>query len=278
MTALVAGAIIALVAANIYLYVQIDHLRGDLAKTNDTLSAGLSTLKDQSSVTIAEQQRHIEQMKSDLETNRKAMASMSSEAKAEAEAKAEQLTHDIAVAQQKMQTQLSSDISNVKTSSDAANAATNERVNGVANDVGTVRTQATQTQDQLTKTINDLKSVTGDLGVQSGLIATNGKELAALRELGERNYVEFDVSKTNQPQRIGAISIVLRRTDPKRNRFTLDVLADDKRVEKRDRYINEPVQFYVSRAHQPYELVVNDVKKDRITGYLAVPKVLTASR
>ena len=68
------------------------------------------------------------------------------------------------------------------------------------------------------------------------------------------------------------------RADPKRNRYTLDVLADDKRVEKRDRSINEPVQFYVSRAHQAYEIVVNEVQKDRVVGYLAVPKVLSASR
>ena len=72
--------------------------------------------------------------------------------------------------------------------------------------------------------------------------------------------------------------MVLRKADPKRSRFTVDVIADDKKVEKKDRTINEPVQFYVSRARQPYELVVNEVRKDRIVGYLAVPKVETASR
>ena len=67
--------------------------------------------------------------------------------------------------------------------------------------------------------------------------------------------------------------MILKKADSKRNRYTVDVLADDKLVEKRDKSVNEPVQFYTARAHQPYELVVNEVKKDKVTGYLATPKV-----
>ena len=71
---------------------------------------------------------------------------------------------------------------------------------------------------------------------------------------------------------------MLKKTDPKKNRFTIDVIADDKTVEKKDKTINEPVQLYVGGARQPYEIVVNEVKKDTITGYVAVPKVLRAAR
>jgi len=187
---------------------------------------------------------------------------------------AEDLAQKIESEAQQAQRQVVSEIGEVKDATTSAHtkiASTNDRVS-------TVDSRVTQTRSDLEKTVADLKSVQGDMGVQSGLIATNGKELAALRELGERNYLEFDVKKTNQPQRVGTVSLVLRKADPKRNRYTLDVLADDKRVEKRDRSINEPVQFYVSRAHQPYEIVVNEVQKDRVVGYLAVPKVLSASR
>jgi len=273
LTALVLGAIIALVAANIYLYVQIDHLKGDLAKTNEALNTGLSNIKDASQVTVAAQQRHIEQMKADLEANRRAMASMSSDAKQEAEAKAEQLTRQIAVEQKQMQAQLSNDIADAKNSSAAAVAATNERVNGVASDVGTVRTQASQTQDQLNKTIADLKSVTGDMGVQSGLIATNGKELAALRLKGERNYIDIKLGKTKQPQKFGDVALKLEKCDPKRNTYSLTVLVDDKTVDKKDKNLNEPVQFYtIKGGHTPYELVINQISKDQIVGYIATPK------
>jgi hypothetical protein len=135
-----------------------------------------------------------------------------------------------------------------------------------------VKTQVASTQADLQKTIAQLKSVQGDLGVTSGLVATNGQELQALKRLGERNYFEFKLAKTKQPQRVGDITLLLKKTDPKKNKYTVDVMADDKLTTKQDRNINEPVQFYTSKAKQPYELVVNQVQKDQIVGYLATPK------
>ena len=129
------------------------------------------------------------------------------------------------------------------------------------------------TRSELEKTIATLKATQGDLGVQSGLIATNGKELAALKALGERNYTEFKLGKTKAPQKVGDIAVFLEKCDPKNNRYTIRVIADDKTVEKRDKTLNEPVQFLLSKATQPYELVVNDIKKDLISGYVASPKV-----
>ena len=109
--------------------------------------------------------------------------------------------------------------------------------------------------------------------MQSGLIATNGKELAALRALGERNYTEFRLTKEKTPRKVGEIQIRLKSADAKKNRYTIEVIADDKLVEKKDKTVNEPVQFILSRATQPFEIVVNEVKKNMISGYLSAPKV-----
>ena len=135
-----------------------------------------------------------------------------------------------------------------------------------------MKTQVSATQAELQKTIADLKTARGDLGVQSGLIATNAKELQALKRLGERNYFEFKLGKTKAPQRVGDITLLLKNTDPKKNKYTVDVMADDKLTEKKDKNINEPVQFYTSKARQPYELVINQVQKNVIVGYLSTPK------
>jgi len=112
----------------------------------------------------------------------------------------------------------------------------------------------------------------------SGLIATNSKDLDQLRALGERNYFEFDINRKEAAKKVGDIMLTLKKADPKRSRFTMDVLADDHHVEKRDKTINEPVQLYVSGNMQPYEIVVNRVDKDHVTGYLATPKVKLARR
>jgi hypothetical protein len=97
--------------------------------------------------------------------------------------------------------------------------------------------------------------------------------IAALRALGERNYFEFTLDRSKAPRKVGDIQLVLKKTDPKRSKYTLEVQADDKQVEKRDKTVNEPVQFYLAKARQPYEIVVNEVTNGQITGYLSTPKV-----
>jgi len=155
-------------------------------------------------------------------------------------------------------------------------AAVNTKVGAVSADVGVVKQDVTNTKSELDKTIANLGRVTGDLGVQSGLIATNSTELKALKELGDRNYFEFKLGKTKQPYKIADITVLLKSADPKRNRFTIEVVADDKKFERKDKLVFEPVQFYMSKYRQPYELVVSEVTKDRISGYLAQPKVPVA--
>ena len=270
--ALVAGAIIALVAANIYLYVEIDHVRTDVAKIREDMLNQVSNLKESSTAMSASQRAHLETMKQELQAAREQAASqartLSSQAKAEATARAEQLAKQIQEEEARNQQRFSSEISEVKTSAAAANT----KIADVSTDVTGVKTKLSQTDAELQKTIADLKTTRGDLGVQSGLIATNGKELEALRRLGERNYFEFKLGKTKDRQRVGDVMLKLTKTDQKKNKYTLEVMADDKVTEKKDKGINEPVQFYTSKARQPYEIVVNSIGKDLIAGYLATPK------
>lgn len=274
LTALFAGALIALVAANIYLYVQIDHLRTDLAKTHDQLLTELSNVRDASSVTTQAQMRHLETLKEELEAARAQARTMSNQSKVEAQAHADQLARQLEAEQAKVAQQVSSQGTEITAVRQQAST-TNAKIADVSTDVGTVRSQVSQTQAQLDKTIADLKSTRGDLGVQSGLIATNAQELAALRRLGERNYFEFKLGKEaeKKPARVGDITVRLRKADAKHGVYTVDLVVDDRPVEKKDKTVNEPVQFYASKGgHIPYELVVNSVGKDSIAGYLSTPK------
>jgi len=273
-TALMAGAIIALIGANIYLYSQIDHMRTDIATTHEKVMTEISNLRDASSVTSASQMRHLDTLKEELAAARSAAQRESSQAKAESLAHADQIARQIKDEEAKQQQQVTSEISDVKQSASQANAQVAAKVADVATDVGSVKTEVAHTQADLQKTINDLKSAQGDLGVQSGLIATNHTELEALRLRGERNYVDIKLGKTKQPVRFADITLKLVSVTPKKNKYSVDVVADDKLTEKKDRNINEPVQFYTSKGgHIPYELVINQVGKDQIVGYLSTPKV-----
>ena len=273
-TALVSGALIALVAANIYLYVQIDGMRKDMSKMRDSISTEISNMKDATSVNSAAQTRHLEALKEELASARAqaaaATANAANQSKQEAIARAEQLTKQIQAEEAKMKQQVDAQFADVSSSV----AATNAKVADVNTDVGNVKTNLASTQSDLQKTINDLKSTRGDLGVQSGLIATNANELQALKLRGERNYIDVKLGKTKQPQRFGDITLLLKNTNPKKNSYSLEVMADDKVTRKDNRSINEPVQFYtVKGGHIPYELVINSVGKDQIVGYLSTPKV-----
>ena len=146
------------------------------------------------------------------------------------------------------------------------------QVQGVATEVGGVKTDVASTKSDLEATKARLESVKGDMGVMSGLIATTRGDLETLKHRGDRNYYEFTLDKSKSPKPVSTVSLQLKKTDPKRGKFTMNVIADDRTIEKKDRNLNEPIQFYTGREHMLYELVVWTVDKSKVTGYLSTPK------
>jgi|SRR5580704_1663253 cell division protein FtsB len=148
----------------------------------------------------------------------------------------------------------------------------------IATDLSGTKTEADATKADLDVTKGKLQSTIGDLGVQSGLIARNENEVQELKRLGERDIFEFTLNKTAKgPAHVGPIQLALRKVDPKKFKFTVNVVADDKSIEKKDKTVGEPVQFYVRGARAPYELVVFELTKDTAKGYLSTPKSATAA-
>lgn len=150
--------------------------------------------------------------------------------------------------------------------------AVNGELSGVKTDVGGVKSDVVQTQTELKNAESRLQSVMGDMGVQSGLIATNSKELDVLKHMGDRNYYQFTLRKGARPTPLSGVGLFLKKADPKHSRYTLVVLADDRNIEKKDKGVNEPVQFYTGKDNLLYEVVVNNVSKNQVIGYLATPK------
>ncbi len=139
-------------------------------------------------------------------------------------------------------------------------------------DVGGVKTDVASTKADLEATKAKLQSAVGDLGVQSGLIANTRQDLEVLKHKGDRNYYEFTLVRGAKPQPVSTVSLQLRKTDPKRGKYTLNVTSDDKTIEKKDRNVAEPIQFYSGRDRMLYELVIWTVDKNKATGYLSTPK------
>jgi FlaG/FlaF family flagellin (archaellin) len=151
-------------------------------------------------------------------------------------------------------------------------------VNGVKGEVGKVTADVTDTKNDLAVTKGKLEHAIGDLNKHSELIATSHDELEMLKHRGDRDYFEFTLKKDKDPTHLSIVSLQLKKTDPKKSKFTLYVLAEDKKIEKKDRTINEPLQFYTGRDRALFEVVVNSVDKNTVTGYLSTPKNVATSQ
>src|SRR5256886_17702775 len=149
-----------------------------------------------------------------------------------------------------------------------------EKIGAVATEVGGAKKDIETTKSDLEATKGKLDRSLGDMNVMSGLIAHNRDDLEDLKRRGDRNYYEFTLQRSKTPQRVGPVQVSLNKTDPKKAKYTVTVIADDKTIEKKDKTSGEPVQFYVKGSSHmaPYEIVVFDVGKNQITGYLATPK------
>jgi chromosome segregation ATPase len=150
--------------------------------------------------------------------------------------------------------------------------AVSSAVSDVKTDVGGVKTDVAKTQSDLATAVSQLTTMRGDLDGHSTLIARNAQELEVLKHKGDRNYYEFTLVK-GQKKPVGTVSLELKKADAKKNRYTLVVYADDKEYEKKDKNLNEPLQFYAGKDPALFELVVNSVSaKNTVTGYLSTPK------
>jgi septal ring factor EnvC (AmiA/AmiB activator) len=218
--------------------------------------------KDQtaSNAQIAELSKRMQSAEADSETlatqlgmTKKELAQRSAEL--QREQSAERASQERLAQEQKQQlSQVNGEVANVKT------------------DVGGVKTDVASTKAELAAAEAKLQSTIGDLGVQSGLIATTRSDLEVLKHKGDRNYYEFTLVKGAQPQPVGTVSLQLKKTDPKKGKFTVNVTADDKTIEKKDKNIAEPIQFYTGRDHLLYEMVIWSVDKKQAVGYLSTPK------
>ena len=145
-------------------------------------------------------------------------------------------------------------------------------VASVKTDVGGVKTDVATTKTDLEATKTQLNRVMGDAGVMSGLIATNHDELEVLKHKGDRNYLEFTLQKGAKPTLLSTVKLQLKKADEKHSKYTLVVSSDDRNIEKKDKGLDEPVQFYNGKDPVLYELVVNVIEKNKVSGYLSTPK------
>lgn len=235
-------------------HTQQSRLEQDLAHQQDQNKI-LSAQLDQANSRLADLKGHLDVTEQKVGLTQAELAKASSRSEA---IRKEQVANDQKLTNQLSQVQKESE----------------EKIGAVATDVTGAKKDIESTKSDLEATKGKLDRATGDMGVMSGLIAHNRDDLEELRRKGDRNYYEFTVQKAKTPQKVGPVQINLNKADQKKGKYTMTVFADDRSIEKKDKTAGEPVQFYMkgARAVAPYEIVVFDVGKNQITGYLSTPK------
>lgn len=240
-------------------YSGISRLEQNLAKEQDNNKV-LTAQLEQANSRLADLKGHVEVTEQKM--------GMTVAELAQAKSRAEAIRKEQVESDQKITAQLSQ----VKKDSQ-------DQIGAVATEVGGQKKDLEATKNDLEVTKGKLERVTGDEGVMSGLIARNHDDLEELKRRGDRNYYEFTLTKSKHAEKVGPVQITLTKTDPKKSKYTMALLVDDRNIEKKDKTAGEPVQFYVKGASRmaPYEIVVFDVGKNQATGYLSTPKDAGAS-
>jgi predicted nucleic acid-binding Zn-ribbon protein len=233
---------------------------------------------------------HSKSVEESIEASLKQQNDMLNQRLAKSDEQNQQLQSDLKVVTDKLNV-TQEDLQKARQASKASAVAYNKKLTGLESNVTTQLATKANTEDvnklngdvsgvknDLEDTKSKLERATGDMGVMSGLIARNHDDLEELKRRGDRNYYEFTLDKAKTPQRVGPVQISLNKADQKRSKYTVTVLADDRSIEKKDKTAGEPVQFYVkgTARYAPYEIVVFDVGKNQVSGYLSTPKSMGA--
>jgi hypothetical protein len=237
----------------------------------DELATRVATLETNNKVTEASISSKVSDLKSDLDA---AVGSTQAEFKktttqiqAEGKKTKEELSQ--AISSKADTSHVEEQVRAAKAEAESKIGQVSSEVGGVKSDVGTVKSDLANTRRDLEGTQRQLVDVRDTLGAA---VAKNSSEVAQLRLKGERDYFEFTIPDKKSPVKVEDIRLLLTNVDPKKGKFNIRVFVDDSQLEKKDRLINEPIQFLVGQNRIRYEIVINSVQKNKVAGYLSIPK------
>lgn len=262
----ISGAILVFAAGETLFFNAIRDLRDESRKLQQSIVGEITGVRERTLVTNHDHAIQLDVLRDELTAVREQTTTAAGQVKVDAQRHAARLTNRLAKQARASRQQVAEELMNVRAVAVAANAAAGD-LNGEVQDT---RAEVAAARSGVERTSVELSGAGRELGPMRDAIATNSRELAALKALGGRNFFEFELGKSMR-QEVAGVTIRLRNADARRNRYTVELTAAGRAVEEKDRNVNEPVRFYVARGRQPYELVVNRIADNRIEGYLATP-------
>lgn len=268
--------VIALIAAQAYLYIGIHSLGAEAARIRVSIIRDVSAMRLTTTEMTTSGRERLDQILRELDATKRESAMAAMLAKFQAQVGAEQLAADLARKHQRQRELLGEQLGTIR----LAAAETSRKIGDLSAEATEAREDASLARADADRTAVDVARVQAGIVTLHEGIAMNREELEALRaESGEREYTEFSIAKSKKPVEVAGLKIALKKAEADRNLFSLEVTAAGKTITQRDRNINEPLRFSLEPGHRRYEIVVNEVGKDLISGYVVSPRAqMTAQK
>ena len=253
-------------ATNVYLFSRMKSLEVEAHTLRTRMETEIAKVNESSAYRNVQARREFEDLREEVKKTR---SQITKETDANTRARTRRLAGNVAKKQREQQEMLLGEIRVVSGKAGEARQGVDE----VRTDVQAMQSDAEETRAQLNETGAMLRSTHSHVMDLDGQVSGNAAGIENLRKLGERERIAFALKKTDRMQRVGAIYLRLKNTSPKNNRFTLEVMANDKKLEQRKKHVHEAMRFYLPRTAQPYDIVITAVRKDQVNGYVSKPKL-----
>ena len=263
----VALVIVFAAATNLYLFTKVKSIEVEAHTLRTQLETEMAKVHESSAYRSTQARREFNELREEV---KKAQTQITNKTDANTRARTKRLADAVAKNQREQQELLLGEIRGVSSKAGEAQQGVKE----VRTDVQVIKSDAEETRAQLNETGSALRSTRNHLMDLDGQVNSHAADIAKLHELGERQRVAFALTKSDRMQRIGEIYLRLKSTSPRNNRFTLEVMADDKTVEQKKKHVHEAMRFYLPGSAQPYDIVVTSVQRDQVNGYVSKAKVL----
>jgi chromosome segregation ATPase len=253
-------------ATNVYLFSRMKSLEVEAHTLRTQIDTEIAKVHESSAYRNIQARREFEDLREEVKKTR---SQITKETDANTRVRTRSLADNVAKKQREQQEMLLGEIRVVSGKAGEVQQGVDE----VRTDVQAMQSDAEETRAQLNETGAMLRSTHSHVMDLDGQVSGNAAGIENLRKLGERERIGFALKKTDRMQRVGGIYLRLKNTSPKNNRFTLEVMADDKKVEQRKKHIHEAMRFYLPGSAQPYDIVITAVRKDQVNGYVSRPKL-----
>jgi chromosome segregation ATPase len=235
------------------------------------LTPRMNSLESKLNKTMPQMANRIDLIESSMKSNLEAVRT---QAQAAATQAGQRIRNDVNQSLQAIQSRLTGIESNQREAAERVAQLQNE-VMDLKRQIASAKEESSATGERIKQLQEQQQASTNELSGLNQRMMSNQTAITDLSTRVERKRVDFDVIKNKPAEILSGVHLTLKRADPSRQEMdgTLQLGANSPDLSIRGQGIQKPILFHMPGDGTPIELVVTQVAKNRVVGY-----VMTSSR